>query len=91
MQSSTDVFLGRPDSTIVVEAIIGWIPHWMVVLFLNMPSRRLQRLHNYMKVALGVAREVVDRQSAVHASGKEGSKDIMSILGIYYPNMMRIP
>jgi hypothetical protein len=70
---------------IVLEAIMGWIPQWMTILFLNMPSRRLRRVRNYMKVALGVAREVVDRQTAIYASGKEGSKDIMSILGMFYP------
>jgi DNA-binding cell septation regulator SpoVG len=65
--------------------MMGWIPQWMIGLFLNMPSRRLQRLHDYMDVALGVAREVVHRQTALYTSGKEGSKDIMSILGIFYP------
>ncbi|KAF8512621.1 cytochrome P450 [Hysterangium stoloniferum] len=70
----------RPDSMIVMDAVMGWVPQWMVSFFLSLPFARLEILHKYNKVALGVAKEVVDGQTAIYASGKEGSKDIMSVL-----------
>ncbi|KAF8525587.1 cytochrome P450 [Hysterangium stoloniferum] len=71
---SSDTFMERPDSMIVAEGVMDWVPQWMVLI---LPSIRLKRHHNYMEVSLGVVKEVVDRQKAIHAAGKEGSKDIM--------------
>jgi len=48
----------------------------------------LRRLRNYMKVARRVAKSIVDRQLQSHAAGKDGSKDVMSILG-EYPTTLR--
>jgi hypothetical protein len=36
-----------------------------------------------MRVARGVAKSIVDRQVESHAAGKDGSKDVMSILGAF--------
>jgi hypothetical protein len=37
-----------------------------------------------MRVARRVAKSIVDRQIQSHAMGKEGGKDVMSILGEYF-------
>ncbi|KAF8510880.1 cytochrome P450 [Hysterangium stoloniferum] len=75
-----DTWMERPDSMLVWGDALDWVPQWMAALLLNLPSASLKRLHSYMEIALGVAKDIVDRQKAIHASGKEGSKDIMSIL-----------
>jgi hypothetical protein len=36
-----------------------------------------------MKTAREVAQELVDRQVELHAAGKDGAKDVMSILSKY--------
>ncbi|KAF8511881.1 cytochrome P450 [Hysterangium stoloniferum] len=75
-----DAFMERPDSLIIWEGVMDWVPQWIAALLLNIPTKFLKRVHKYMKVALGVAKDVNDRQKAIHSMGKEGSKDIMSIL-----------
>ncbi|KAF8521755.1 cytochrome P450 [Hysterangium stoloniferum] len=75
-----DVFLERPDSVIIREDVMDWVPQWIAALLLRLPNKSLKRLHDYMEVSLVVAKELVDRQKAIHAAGKDGSKDIMSIL-----------
>jgi len=47
---------------------------------MKLPVERLKRLHDYMTVANEVAKDIVDKQTGLYASGKEGSKDVMSIL-----------
>jgi hypothetical protein len=66
---------------LVFEAILERLPEWLSPILLSVPSTRLERLRSYMKTARKVAKEVVERQTARYLNGKEGSKDIMSILG----------
>jgi len=37
-----------------------------------------------MIVATEIAEEIIDKQTTLYADGKEGSKDVMSILGICF-------
>lgn len=59
----------------------GLVPAWVITLMDKLPDPGLMRLRHYMKVAKGVAKQLVDRQLASHAAGLEGGKDVMSILG----------
>jgi len=78
--SSVDVFLDRSDAVIASEAFWGNVPQWLVTLMQHAPTKRLQRFQNYMKTAREVAQTLVDRQMASHVTGKDGAKDVMSIL-----------
>ncbi|KAF8499477.1 cytochrome P450 [Hysterangium stoloniferum] len=76
----TDAFLDRPDSMIVFESILGIVPEWLSSLLLSAPSARLKRLHSYMTIARGIAKDLVDRETTSHINGKAHSKDTMSLL-----------
>ena len=80
---SADTFLNPSDASIAFESLWGIVPHWMVTVMHRLPTKRLRRLQNYMKTASEVAQALVDRQVALHATGKEGAKDVMSILSNY--------
>ena len=87
---SADAFLDRPDGMIAFEAFCGLVPQWAVTLLHQVPTRRIQRLRNYMKEARQVAQALLDRQVVSHAEGKEGSKDVMSILSTFcFPTLLR--
>ncbi|KAF8587081.1 cytochrome P450 [Ramaria rubella] len=75
-----ETFLNRTDGTIVFESLWGMMPQWMLALAHRLPLRVVKRWSDYMKIARSVAKELVDRQVASHSLGKEGSKDVMSIL-----------
>ena len=77
---SADVFLDRSDASIAFQAFLGKIPPWLVTVVQRVPSKRMQRLQNYMKTAREVAQALVDRQTALHVAGKNGARDVMSIL-----------
>ncbi|KIJ43585.1 hypothetical protein M422DRAFT_169637 [Sphaerobolus stellatus SS14] len=76
----TDAFLDRTETSIVFESLIGYFPSWFIHLAFKLPSQRLKRLRNYMITARSVAQEIVDEQTALYLSGKEGTKDVLSIL-----------
>jgi hypothetical protein len=57
------------------------MPAWMLSIIHKIPSVQLRRLQNYIKVARGVAKSIVDRQIRSQATGKDASKDVMSALG----------
>lgn len=65
-----------------VAYLMSKVPDFMFSLLKRLPTRSLNRLRPYMSVVTDVAREVIDKQTALYVSGKEGSKDIMSVLGI---------
>ena len=72
----------------VMEALWGRLPFNLVVFLLKfLPTRRFDRVRNYMKVARGVAKNIVTTQTKEYAAGKEGAKDIMSILSTYFKNL----
>ncbi|KAF8583570.1 cytochrome P450 [Ramaria rubella] len=76
-----DSFYKRSDFTIIFEALWGYLPLGLVgVMQKLMPTKQLKRLRRYMKVARSVARNILDTQTQSHAAGKEGGKDVMSIL-----------
>ena len=77
---SADAFLNRSDGMIAFQALCGLVPQWAVTLLHQAPMRQLQRLRKYMKEAMEVAQTLLDHQVALHAEGREGSKDVMSIL-----------
>jgi len=73
--------LNRSNYTLAFEALWDHIPQWLVIVTQHIPTKRLKRLRDYMKVARRVAKSIVERQIKLHATGKEGGKDVMSILG----------
>ncbi|KAF8582153.1 cytochrome P450 [Ramaria rubella] len=75
-----DSFYNRSDFSLAFEAIWGYVPLWLVPIIQKLPTRRLRRLNKYMQVSRGVAKSIVDQQIQSHAAGKEGGKDVMSIL-----------
>ena len=75
---------------IAFEAFWGLVPQWAVMLLQQAPARRLQRLRDYMKESKQVAQTLLDRQVASHAEGKEGSKDVMSILSTFCLPVLRL-
>ena len=56
------------------------MPIRILKLVPKLPTKRLMRLKRYMSVARGVAARLVDNQTQSYVSGKEGGKDLMSIL-----------
>ncbi|KAF8589221.1 cytochrome P450 [Ramaria rubella] len=75
-----ETFLARTDTELIFQSIWGFMPQWLLALVFKAPIRPLKQWGEYMKVARDVAKQLVDRQVESHALGKEGSKDIMSIL-----------
>ncbi|KAF8513598.1 cytochrome P450 [Hysterangium stoloniferum] len=76
----SDFLFDLPDSMIVFGAIMGIVPQWMRSFLSLLPNERMNRIRNYMSVARDVAKEIIDKQTDIYSEGKEGSKDIMSIL-----------
>ncbi|KAF8511769.1 PAH-inducible cytochrome P450 monooxygenase PC-PAH 1, partial [Gautieria morchelliformis] len=59
---------------------LGYIPLWVVSAMQLLPTKQLRRLRRYTKVAHRVAKGIVQTQTESYSSGKEGGKDVMSIL-----------
>ncbi|KIJ49094.1 hypothetical protein M422DRAFT_28101 [Sphaerobolus stellatus SS14] len=76
----TDAFADRPDISLAIETILGYLPSWMVQLLFRIPIGRFKRLLEFQTFARDIAQEIVDKQTALYIDGKEGSKDVMSIL-----------
>ncbi|KAF8589039.1 cytochrome P450 [Ramaria rubella] len=75
-----DVFYKRPNSTIVVQELWGYLPYALVKLLQRIPGKRQKRLKSYMKAARRVAKDIVVTQTDRVITGKEGGKDVMSVL-----------
>ncbi|KAF8507406.1 cytochrome P450 [Gautieria morchelliformis] len=75
-----DSFFKRSDLAIAFEALWGYIPLWVVSAMQLLPTKQLRRLRRYTKVAHRVAKGIVQTQTESYSSGKEGGKDVMSIL-----------
>ncbi|KAF8586834.1 cytochrome P450 [Ramaria rubella] len=75
-----DSFFHRSDFTIVFEALWGYLPPALVDLIQMIPTKQLQRLRKYMTVARQVAKNILEKQTQSHYVGKEGGKDVMSLL-----------
>ncbi|KAF8521630.1 cytochrome P450 [Hysterangium stoloniferum] len=75
-----DTFFERSDELIIFDAICSFMPQWFSDLAKYLPNEQMKRLREYMKVARKVAQSILDRQTKLHIAGKEGSKDVMSIL-----------
>ncbi|KAF8507787.1 PAH-inducible cytochrome P450 monooxygenase PC-PAH 1 [Gautieria morchelliformis] len=80
MNLFADSFFKRTDFTIAFEALWGYLPLGLVKFIQMAPTRQLGRLRAYMKVARRVAKDIVDVQTETYSAGKEGGKDVMSIL-----------
>ncbi|KIJ26121.1 hypothetical protein M422DRAFT_272863 [Sphaerobolus stellatus SS14] len=76
----TDAFANRSDISLAVEELLEYIPSWILHLIFRIPVGRFKRLYGYLTVARGVAQDIVDKQTSLYMDGKEGSKDVMSIL-----------
>ncbi|KIJ29586.1 hypothetical protein M422DRAFT_268929 [Sphaerobolus stellatus SS14] len=70
----------RPDLSIVFGSFLGFLPSWLVKLGLCVPVGRFKLMHDYMKIVHGVAQDITNKQTELYLRGKEGSKDVMSIL-----------
>lgn len=46
-----------------------------------LPTKSLKRINSYMSVVTSVADDIVKNQTALYREGKDGSKNLMSILG----------
>ncbi|GJJ11694.1 hypothetical protein Clacol_005930 [Clathrus columnatus] len=75
-----DAFYKLSDRDITVTYLMGKVPDFVYDLMKLLPTRSLKRIRRYMPVVMKVAQEVVDKQTALYAHGKEGSKDLMSVL-----------
>ncbi|KAF8483105.1 cytochrome P450 [Gautieria morchelliformis] len=75
-----DSFFNRSDALIAFEALWEFIPFQLVKRLEMLPTKQLSRLGEYMKVARSVAKNIVDTQTQSLSIGKDGGKDIMSIL-----------
>jgi hypothetical protein len=69
------------DVTVACEYIIARMPDWLADLCSLIPTARFQRFRTHMKITRKAAKDIVDAQTELFASGKEGSKDVMAILG----------
>ncbi|GJJ11713.1 hypothetical protein Clacol_005950 [Clathrus columnatus] len=75
-----DAFYKRSDGDIAVAYVLGNAPGPIQGLMKRLPTRSLKKIGNYMTIVRKVAQEVVDKQTALYTHGKEGSKDLMSVL-----------
>ncbi|KIJ43530.1 hypothetical protein M422DRAFT_253106 [Sphaerobolus stellatus SS14] len=75
-----DAFFQRSDGIIAMEALCAYLPQFCIDMMRNLPDKQMTRLRNYMKVAREVAQSILDTQTKNFEDGKEGSKDVMSIL-----------
>jgi hypothetical protein len=90
LSASADSFFNRSDALIAFEALWEFIPLQLVKRLEILPTKQLSRLREYMKVARSVAKHIVDTQTQSLSIGKDGGKDIMSILS-EYPNLFHGP
>lgn len=75
-----DTFFERTDGIVLFEELLSRLPEWTHTLMRNLPNPQMRRLKAYMKIAREVAQSILNRQSRLIQAGKEGSKDVMSIL-----------
>ncbi|KAF8589246.1 cytochrome P450 [Ramaria rubella] len=80
MNLTVDAFYKRSNFTLLMEALWGYLPWTLVKLLQNLPTQQLNRLRDFQRTAKGVAKNIVDTQTGRFYMGKEGGKDIMSIL-----------
>jgi hypothetical protein len=94
LSASADTFFKRSDFVIAFEALWGYLPLGMVTAIQLLPTKQLKRFRKYTTVAHRVAKNIVDTQTQSYFLGKEGGKDVMSILSesheelvSLYPNL----
>lgn len=83
MVASADSFFERSDALALLEEFLSRLPEWCHTLMRHLPNPQMRRLKAYMKIAREVARSILDRQTNLFHAGKEGSKDVMSILSTF--------
>jgi hypothetical protein len=83
LSASSDSFFNRSDALIAFEALWEFIPLQLVKRLELLPTKQLSRLREYMKVARSGAKHIVDTQTQSLSIGKDGGKDITSILSEY--------
>ncbi|KIJ48697.1 hypothetical protein M422DRAFT_162335 [Sphaerobolus stellatus SS14] len=76
----SDVFVERPAISVAFLSMMAYLPSWLLHLALRIPSAGLKRFRGFMTTAREVAQEIVDTQTTLYQSGKEGAKDVFSIL-----------
>ena len=84
LYTSADTFFKRSNAVIAFEALWGYLPLWMVTAIQLLPTKQLKRVRKYTTVAHRVAKTIVDTQTQSYSLGKEGGKDVMSILSKFY-------
>lgn len=70
----------------VFEALWGYLPLRMVTAMQLLPTKQLKRVRRYTTVAHRVPKNIVKTQTESYLIGKEGGKDIMSILSTSAPS-----
>jgi hypothetical protein len=83
---SADAFSDRSDWSVAFEMLWGLLPEWLITLTHYAPTARFRRLRSYMKASEEVAQALLSRQKASYLQGKEGSKDLMSLLSKSLPS-----
>ncbi|GJJ11630.1 hypothetical protein Clacol_005866 [Clathrus columnatus] len=86
-----DAFYQMSDINIAMPYILSKIPSFFTSMLTRLPLQTISRFRNYLKVATSVAQEVVDKQTQLYLHGKEGSKDLMSLLGTSRKHLMLKP
>ncbi|GJJ11676.1 hypothetical protein Clacol_005912 [Clathrus columnatus] len=86
-----DAFYKPSDRDIAVTYLMGKVPDFVYDLMKLLPTRSLKRIRRYVPVVMKVAQDVVDKQTALYAHGKEGSKDLMSVLGAFFSRITIVP
>lgn len=79
-----EAFYRRSDMDLTIAYLLGNVPTFIFNLLKRLPTRSLKKMRNYMPVVTAVAQDVVAKQTELYAHGKEGSKDLMSVLGIEF-------
>ncbi|KAF8576910.1 cytochrome P450 [Ramaria rubella] len=73
-------FLELSDAEIVIEDLWCLLPQWLISLTQELPVRPFKQFNGCMRIARGMAKELVERQAEEYKRGNEGGKDVMSIL-----------
>jgi hypothetical protein len=77
-----DSFSSPTNTSVFVQSVARYIPGWILrALTACIPNPSLARLRHTEKIALGVAKELIDSKASELAEGK-GKRDVMSLLGL---------
>lgn len=78
---SADTFGFLTNGEILTQSILQYIPSWLGCYILDhAPSKKLEHVRRTSKLAISVAKKLIDIKSEAILKG-EGGRDVMSVLG----------